>query len=219
MPILPDLLEKIRKRPGMYLGECSLSALYHTIGGYELALGVHGIENDATLRLPDDFNDWVAYRLHYKESTSGWKRMILGASGNEVTAFTRFFELLDQHAARRSRVVAKVIGLKMTYTIRSEGHERTERYPTRISLIAYTDDPGFFTISDEPGYSLPMEGFFPSLDWFETFTGIQRSQLTVVNAETFERLSRNAEQTAPTNGGPATQPGNSGVTERPPSVS
>lgn len=217
--MLSDLLETIRKRPGLYLGECSLSALYHAIAGYELALFVHGIKNDVSVRLPDDFNDWVAYRLHYKESTSGWKRMILGAGGDEVTAFTRFFELLDQHAARKSRVVAKVVGLKKTYTVGSEGHERTERYPTHISLIVYTDDPGFFAISDEPGYSLPMDGFFPSLDWFETFTGIPRSQLTVVDGETFERWSKNAEPNAAPNGGPATQPGNSGVTEGPPSVS
>src|SRR5687767_5898224 len=110
MPVVPDLLEKIRKRPGMYLGECSLSALYHTIAGYTLALGVHGIESDTSLRPPDDFNDWVAYRLHYKESTSGWKNMILGVSGNEAAAFNRFFELLDQHATRQSRVIAKLIG-------------------------------------------------------------------------------------------------------------
>jgi hypothetical protein len=219
MPAVPDLLEKIRRRPGMYLGECSLTSLYHTIGGYALALGVHEIENDTTLRLPDDFNDWVAYRLHYKESTSGWKRMILGVSGDGAAGFIRFFELLDQHTARKCRVVAKLIGFQKTYAVSSGGHERTERYPTGISLIAYTDDPGFFAVSDEPGVSLPMGGFFPSLDWFETFTGAHRSQLVVLDAETFERWSRNAEPSAPPNGGPTMSFGNSGVTEGPPSVS
>jgi hypothetical protein len=219
MPAVPDMLDRMRKRPGQYLGECSLSALYHAIGGYALALGVHGIENDTALRLPDDFNDWVVYCLHYRESTSGWKRMILGASRDETAAFARFFELLDEHATRKSRVVAKLIGFQKTYTVGSEGYERTERYPTRLSLIVYTDDPGFFAVSDELGHSLPMEGFFPSLDWFETFTGAHRSQLTVLDTETFERWSRNAEPGAAPNGGPAAPVDNSNVTEGPPSVS
>jgi hypothetical protein len=176
----------------MYLGECSLSALSGVICGYQMALGVHGIENDTALRLPADFNDWVAYRLHYKEPTSGWRRMILGASGDEAAAFTRFFELLDEHKARKSRIVAKLVGLQKTYIARSGEHERMERYPTRISLLAYTDDPGFFAVSEEPGCALPSNGFFPSLDWFEGFTGIGRSQLIVVDAETFERWSRSA---------------------------
>ena len=204
----------------MYLGECSLSALYHTIGGYALALGVHGIENDIALRLPHDFHDWVAYRLHYMESTSGWKRMILSACPDEVAAFNRFFELLDQYTARKPKTVATISGLQKTYRSGPAGRERAGRYPTHISLITYTDDPGFFVISNEPGCDLPAgDSFFPSLDWFETFTGIHRSQLVVVDAETFERWSRNAEPCAPPNGGPATQLGNSGVTEGPPSVS
>jgi hypothetical protein len=160
---------------------------------------MHGIENDTSLRLPNDFNDWVAYRLHYKESTSGWKNMILGVSQNEAAAFSRFFELLDQHATRKSRVVAKLIGYQKTYTVVSEGRERIERYPSSISLIAYTDDPGFFASSDEPGYSLPTKEFFPSLDWFEISTGVARSELTILDAETFERWNRNAESDAPPN--------------------
>lgn len=192
MAVAPNLLDHIRKRPGMYLGECSLSALSGVICGYQMALGVHGIEDDASLRLPDDFNDWVAYRLHHRESTSGWRKMILGASGDEAAAFTRFFELLDEHKARKSSIVAQLVGLQKTYTVGSEGHERIERYPTRISLIAYTDDPGFFVVSDEPGYSLPSAGFFPSLDRFENYVGVDRSQLIIVNAETFDRWSRSA---------------------------
>ena len=115
---------------------------------------------------------------------------MLDACADEVTAFNRFFELLDEYTARKPKVVATFSGLQKTYTVGSEGRERTERYPTRISLIVYTDDPGFFAVSDEPGYSLPGgDEFFPSLDWFETFAGIDRSQLTVTDAKTFERCT------------------------------
>ena len=194
MPAVPNLIEGIRKRPGLYLGECSLTALCFTLVGYELALGMHGIKDDTTFQLPNDFNDWVAYRLHYKESTSGWKNMILAACQDEVVAFTRFFELLDQHSTRKRNVVAKLIGFQKTYTVGSIGHEKMERYPASISLVTYTDDPGFFALPDEPKHSLPAQGFFPSLDWFETFTGADRSQLTVIDAETFTRWSNSAER-------------------------
>ena len=171
----------------MYLGECSVSALYHFIHGYCLALKLHGIESDR-LELPDDFHDWVAYRLHYPGSTSGWKNMILAAAGNEAAGLTLFFELLDQHAARKGRIVAQLIGLQKSYQMGSpEGEFVERRYPARISLIAYTDDPGFFVASDEPGVSCPHGPFYPSLDWFLSDTGAQRSQFTVIDPETFEK--------------------------------
>lgn len=187
-----NLLEKIRDHPGLYLGERSLTALSGAFTGYQLALAAHGISDDTTFQLPEDFHDWVAYRLHYKESTSGWKNMILDVTENESDAFSRFFALLDEHSTRAARVVAKLIGLNKHYTIGPVGHERTERFPASISLVAYTEDPGFFTISDEPGVPLPRQEFFPSLDWFETFMNVDRSQLTVLDTETFERWNKGA---------------------------
>ncbi len=189
MPTISDLLERIRQRPGMYLGERSLTALRSTLAGYELALGLHRIEGDLSMRLPVGFNDWVAYRQHFYEPTSGWKNMILSKSQSEAVAFDRFFELLDQFTDRKSRIVAKLADVRKTYTVSSGGTEQTERYPANISLVTFTDDPGFFAQSDEPGCSLPGGDFefYPSLKSFEVRMRINRSLLTVVDTETFER--------------------------------
>jgi len=204
----------------MYLGEPSLTALNGFLTGYSVAMSVHGIPRDTAIELPYDFHDWVAYRLHFYESTSGWKNMILKRCSDEAAAFTRFFDLLDEHAARQSRVVAQLLGFNKTYTTGRKGCEQTKQYPTRISLITYTDDPGFFAVSDEPGCSLPFGyEYFPSLDSFEIRMDVHRSQLTVLDAMAFEQWERNAEPVASPNGGPATQVGNSGVSEGPPSVS
>lgn len=59
------LLEVIRERPAMYLGQRSLSALSQYLQGYWMALSVHGIQ--CAFPLPQDFHDWVAYRLHFYE--------------------------------------------------------------------------------------------------------------------------------------------------------
>ena len=58
-----ELLDVIREKPVLYMGESTLTALYHFLGGYETAKYIHQIP----LRniLPIDFNDWVAYRLHF----------------------------------------------------------------------------------------------------------------------------------------------------------
>lgn len=187
MPPVPDLLERIRESPGLYIGGKSITGLYHTVLGYELALGMHGIATDHSLQLPSDFHDWIAYRLHFSESTSGWKNMLLSATSNEGAAFDRFFELLDEYRSRKCRVVAKLLDFHRSYKVGSMENAVTKRYPSRISLIAYTEDPGFFVTSDEPGVSMPDDEFFPSLRRFETFMNVKSSQLTILDADTYQQ--------------------------------
>lgn len=134
----------VRKKPGLYLGGCSVTALYHTVSGYLWALDQHRIEHDDTFRLPDDFHQWVAYRLRFFESTSGWKSMLLKACGNEEAAFLRFFELLDEHKTRTARVFAMATCEKGSA---SESGVDTSRHT--VELVTYTVDPGFYVVCQE----------------------------------------------------------------------
>jgi len=188
MKTLQELLPLIRKRPEMYMGERSLSALWHLINGYQLGFVASGGSIDSAQALPDDFHAWVAYRLHFKESTSGWRNMILNVATDEAKAFFRFFELYDEHEARKAHVFAKLLDIQKTYRVGTEGQETVEWYPKSLSFVTYTTDPGFFVYSDEPG--IPWhDRFYPLLDWFETFHNIERSQLTVIDPVTFARLN------------------------------
>ena len=91
-PVL--LIDAIRKRPAMYLGHASLTALYNFYVGYQTACGLHQIQDDRLgLEIPTDFNDWVAYRTHFRESTSGWCNMIVSTSELEEKALHRFFSV------------------------------------------------------------------------------------------------------------------------------
>src|ERR1700756_4226792 len=100
----------------MYLGTRSLSALSHFLAGYGFALHVHEIPSSH--HLPGDFHEWVAYRLHFFESTSGYRNMILKRVPNESAALDRFFELLDEHHSRKPQVVARVDGYNRQYSVR-----------------------------------------------------------------------------------------------------
>ena len=116
--------------------------------------------------------------------------MILGVAGDEAAGLDLFFALLDHHAARKGKLVAQLIGCQKLYKAGSPGGEFVERhYPTRISLIAYTDDPGFFVHSDEPGVPWPDHPFC-TLDWFLFWTDAQRLQLTVIDPEAFAKCTK-----------------------------
>jgi hypothetical protein len=182
------LLEVIRERPAMYLGHRSLSALASYLHGYRMALSVYDIQSST---LPPDIHEWVAYRLHFYESTSGYASMILKCVPEESAALDRFFELLDEHKNRKPRIVAQVGGGK-EYTWRTvkDGHPqepRTGAYAT-LNLIAYTDDPGFFVSSDDPRADFPpRDRFFPTLQWFGRRFGISKDDLLILDASTFNR--------------------------------
>lgn len=171
----------------MYFGRKSLSAFHSFLIGYGMACYRHGIANDLGLDIPGDFHDWVAYRTHFKESTSGWCNMILSTTKSEEEAFDRFFELLEDHAARKPHVVARLLNFEKTCLSCSGGESRTLKYPNSIALITYTDDPGFFAVSEEEGKSFPMEGFFPHLSWFGNFTFSSPEMLEVYDEITFSR--------------------------------
>ena len=165
----------------MYCGEHTLSALNHFIAGYCFALETQGIRNPQDpLDIRHEFQEWVAYRLHFKEPTSGWCNMIKERTHSESEAVDRFFQLLDEFHSRIPHVVAKLIGIHKQYSRICGDVTEVFLFPDSISLVTYTDDPGFFVLSD-PEADLPIPRFFPCIDWFETFIGANRGQLTIVD--------------------------------------
>jgi hypothetical protein len=92
---LYEYVDAIRIRPGMYIGENSLSAMYFHIGGYLTACDLKGIEETLTPEF-HTFHDFVAKYYSYRESTAGWKNIILKEKdGNEQEALTEFYKLFD----------------------------------------------------------------------------------------------------------------------------
>lgn len=99
-----ELLDVIRKKPGIYIGEPSLTALNHFIHGFAYAL--MATENPFDDEDPpfSGFHDWIASRFGFAQSTLGWTNMLLRSVGDETAAFERFFIELDEY--RRSRTAS-----------------------------------------------------------------------------------------------------------------
>lgn len=90
-----DLLEHIRKRPGMFIVEPSIYRLHCFLDGYTAGLGRVGFA------LRDEigfhrFHDWVARRLGFIGSASGWANMIRKKSASDEDAFMEFYVLLAE---------------------------------------------------------------------------------------------------------------------------
>mgnify|MGYP006234092637 CR=1 FL=1 len=89
-----NLLDEIRRRPGLYIGNESPNNLKSFLDGYLWGKGHNSIEESSPNF--NDFHDWVAKKLGYYESTSGWANMIEDQREDKQEALYLFFELLDE---------------------------------------------------------------------------------------------------------------------------
>lgn len=93
-----EFIEKIRTRPGMWLGSNSVTALQHFLNGCRFALQEIGNDKADTL-FPLDFYFMHEYTgfLFDLSDTAGWRNHILWkCGGDEEKALFKFFELFDE---------------------------------------------------------------------------------------------------------------------------
>jgi hypothetical protein len=90
-----DLLALIRVRPGMWIGDPTITRLELFIAGFRG--GVHAAHASLDEGKPrfKDFHDWIATRLGQRKNGRGWSMMLLEACGSEEAAFERFWTELD----------------------------------------------------------------------------------------------------------------------------
>jgi len=87
------LLQKIRKRPTMYLGEKSITRLHFLIFGFiikELEI------NSKHMDCLNEFTKFVQKKVNDELLTIDWRTMILNDSKNEEEAFDKFYLWLDE---------------------------------------------------------------------------------------------------------------------------
>ena len=100
MDPLFDLLEKIKTKPGLYLGTASITSLRTFILGYCFARSELSIANtEAESDFYKNFQPWLQNRLSIR-TVNGWDKLLLLTSIDEKAAFTFFFQLLDEFQQR-----------------------------------------------------------------------------------------------------------------------
>jgi hypothetical protein len=95
-----EILEKIRTKPGMYLGRPSVSDLFMFLVGYECARSELGVEpTEAEDEFYGEFQPWLQKKLGIK-TVSSWAKMIMLYCHDEQAGFEKFFILLDEFKQR-----------------------------------------------------------------------------------------------------------------------
>lgn len=119
-----DILEKIRAKPGMYIGRPSVSDLFMFLVGYECARSELGIElTEEEEDFFGEFQPWLQEKFGISTQSS-WAKMIMLYFHEEKQGFDYFFKLLDEFRQREKplddsqKVVEKSEdAVKMTSTV------------------------------------------------------------------------------------------------------
>jgi hypothetical protein len=88
------LLNDIKARPGMFLGNVSIVRLRSFLDGYRSARADLGLPLTEQEKAFNEFQAWIQQRFKIT-SSQGWDRIILFHSTDERSALDLFFELFD----------------------------------------------------------------------------------------------------------------------------
>lgn len=98
------VIDLVRRRPGMYIGDPSPDSLLIFLSGYDLAMQHAGLVDTSQPPL-HGFHDWIAQRLGFYESTAGWANMIMAVTLGLNPRAMRW-EGYDHAATRTQRIEA-----------------------------------------------------------------------------------------------------------------
>ncbi|HEY9848000.1 MAG TPA: hypothetical protein V6D28_00970 [Leptolyngbyaceae cyanobacterium] len=92
---LYEMLQEIKKRPGIFLGRSSITRLRSFLDGYMGAREDLGLPQTSQEREFNGFQDWIQERFNIT-SSHGWDSIILFYSADERDALDKFFELFEK---------------------------------------------------------------------------------------------------------------------------
>jgi hypothetical protein len=104
---LNDLLQRIKQRPGMYLGQASITRLRMLLMGYSMARGELGLPLTEQEKQFAQFQKWIQQKYEIN-TTQGWDSIILSQVKDEKLALDLFFDLLQEfHLAKGNYLLQK----------------------------------------------------------------------------------------------------------------
>ena len=157
--ILYRMLDRLRERPGMWLGTVDIDTLKTYISGYRAALTDAGVctEDPKSALFPLDFwfmHEFAKIKTNSYESTSGWAHLIREECGGDgKIALERFFEYLDEFRSLKAVSLKKALlteenilandDMLFSRVVSEEGEMPVYDSPQAVYIIELTDGIGF----------------------------------------------------------------------------
>ena len=102
MSSLHKIISAIEARPGMYLGDCTLTRLMPFLNGYMTGLCEDKIQEKDVLAEYKEFNEWVREKYGVVDS-HGCESIIRYWSGDEQDALSNFFKHWNEFLLSKTR--------------------------------------------------------------------------------------------------------------------
>jgi hypothetical protein len=100
----PSFFDQVRLRPGMWLGEPSLTALQHLINGFEFAAYLYDVPDDRRLRgfAFSEFEAWAEQQFNPNRLSLNSYSLARRSSESEEEAFFKWFGWYDRFRSERT---------------------------------------------------------------------------------------------------------------------
>jgi hypothetical protein len=152
-----DLLDSLRKRPGMYLGHSTGSSSFSNLITFVNALGFSSI-GDGTPSY-GEFNRWITERVDGMSKTMPWSWM-QSEWGNDK-AFEMFFELLDEYRTCTHVYLCRAIIREHKpnlYHVNSDGEHVEPEKPLEVCAAQFAPSSVYYLLevyTNRHFYSFP----------------------------------------------------------------
>lgn len=95
---IEDMINTIRKRPGMFLGNNSITALWHFLNGYQAAERELGVWQGKLFPLRFKYmSEFTNIRLECHNNLGWYSHILTFCNGDEKKALDMFFDLYDEY--------------------------------------------------------------------------------------------------------------------------
>lgn len=199
---LYDLLELIRERPALYIGEKSITALSQFISAFQFGLTFGGGKFKEEERPPfRHFNLWLANGFGRSGGAASFKRILLAEAlfvdwNAEEAALDLFFEFLDEFR-KREEVDRAVIRFDqptksaLCSSVTADGSTTTALITQELKIVEYK-----YKLKEDDYFQFRHEKFKPSAEFYLTYAYLNdgNPQLQEQRFERFEDALRRGQE-------------------------